>query len=470
MRQKTSSERSSRKADRKNLVILIVFGVIGLVLAVAAFIIARNVFATWTMTELPGAPPAIQMVTTDEAGNIEFPVTIPDAPAIAELPEWNGKTRITVLFLGLDYRDWEAGEIPRSDTMMLATIDPLNQTAGFLSIPRDMWVEIPHFGHGKINTAYFLGEANKLPGGGPGLAMETVEQFLGVPVDYYALVDFMTFVNLIDELGGLDLYVRQEVTISRIGEEDSQEVLREGVQWLDGMQVLGYARSRYTDGGDFDRAHRQQEVIMAIRDQIVTWNMLPELVAKAPALYQEVNTGIRTNLNLDDMLKLANLGVQIPEGNIAQSVIGPDMVYTAKSPDGLSIMIPIPDDIRGLRDQVFTNNPVSLSVVSNDPAALRQTEGARISIQNGTQEPALATRTADYFRSQGLNVVEETNAQNIHHTSQMIIYHGKPYTARYLAELLGIPSTQVTFDFNPDNYADIVLVLGNDWAASNPMP
>ena len=446
------------------------FGVIGVGLAVGAFLIARNVFSTLSAVNLPGAPKPIQVVTTDEAGNIQIPVAIPNAPSAVELPKWNGKTRITVLFLGLDYRDWEAGEIPRSDTMMLVTLDPLAQTVGFLSIPRDMWVEIPGFGHAKINTAYFLGEANKLPGGGPGLAMETVEQFLGVPVDYYALVDFMTFVDLIDEIGGLDLYVRQEVTISRIGENDSQEVLREGVQWLDGMQVLGYARSRYTEGGDFDRAKRQQDVIMAIRDQVVTWNMLPELIAKAPAMYQEVNQGISTNLTLEDMLKLANLGIQIPTENFTQRVIGPDMVYNGTSPDGLSIMIPIPDDIRGLRDQVFTNAPISQTVVNSDLAVLRQAEGARIAIHNGTQDGTLASRTAEYFRSQGLNVVEETNAQNIYSASQITIYHGKPYTARYLTDLLGIPDSGVTFDFNPDNYADIVLILGNDWASSNPLP
>lgn len=456
------------KKSNKNWVILVVFGVIGLVLAVVAFVVARNVFSTWTMTELPGAPQAIKPVVTDAAGNIVPPMA--DAPSTVKLPKWNGKTRITVLFLGLDYRDWEEGEIPRSDTMMLVTIDPLTQTAGFLSIPRDMWVEIPGFGRAKINTAYFLGEANKLPGGGPGLAMDTVEQFVGVPVDYYALVDFMTFVRLIDELGGLDLYVRQEVTISRIGETDSQEVLRPGVQWLDGMQVLGYARSRYTEGGDFDRARRQQEVILAIRDQVVTWNMLPELIAKAPALYQEVNTGIRTNLNLEDMIKLATLGVQIPEGNIIQRVIPPDMVYSGKSPDGLDIMIPIPDEIRALRDEVFDTDPVSLDVVSNDPAVLRQTEAARISIQNGTQEPALATRTADFLRSQGLNVVEETNAQNIYNASKITVYNGKPFTIKYLAELLRVPSSQITFEFNPDHYADVVVILGTDWGASNPLP
>ncbi len=460
---------SVRKMDRPNLILWIVFAVVGLALAVTAFLVARNIFATWTLTDLPGAPQAIKPVTTDAAGNIIIP-SLSDAPAAQKMPAWDGKTPISILFLGLDYRDWEEGEIPRSDTMMLVTIDPLKQSAGFLSIPRDMWVQIPGFGHAKINTAYFLGEANKMPGGGPGLAMDTVEHFLGVPVDHYALVDFMTFVRMIDELGGLDLYVRQEVTISRIGQTDSQEVLRVGVQWLDGMQVLGYARSRYTEGGDFDRARRQQEVIMAIRDQIVTWNMLPELIAKSPALYQELSSGIHTNLNLEDMIKLGSLGVQIPRENITQKVIGPNMVYSGESPDGLSIMIPIPDKIRDLRDEIFLSDPVSLKVISNDPAVLRQAEGTRIAIHNGTQEPALATRTADYLRSQGLNVVEETNAQNVHNATQITIYNGKPYTIKYLAELMRVSNSQVTFNFNPDNYADVLVVLGTDWAASNPLP
>ena len=131
----------------------------------------------------------------------------------AEGPEaepWDGSSRVTVLVMGLDYRDWEAGEIPRTDTMMLATIDPITKTAGLLSIPRDMWVTIPGFDHAKINTAYYLGEVYNLPGGGPALAVQTVEEFMGVQIDYYAQVDFAAFVKFIDEIGGLDLKVEEE--------------------------------------------------------------------------------------------------------------------------------------------------------------------------------------------------------------------------------------------------------------------
>ncbi len=93
--------------------------------------------------------------------------------------------------MGLDLRDTEGDDAaPRSDTMILLTMDPLNNTAAAIAIPRDMWVGVPGYGYYKINTAYRLGELNDLPGGGPALAVQTVEEFLGVPIDFYAQVGF----------------------------------------------------------------------------------------------------------------------------------------------------------------------------------------------------------------------------------------------------------------------------------------
>jgi anionic cell wall polymer biosynthesis LytR-Cps2A-Psr (LCP) family protein len=97
------------------------------------------------------------------------PVALPEV----ELPAWDGASRINILFIGLDARDWAANEgPPRSDTMILFTIDPVTKTAGMLSIPRDLWVNIPGFGYSRINTAYSSGVGAQLPGGGPGLAMK----------------------------------------------------------------------------------------------------------------------------------------------------------------------------------------------------------------------------------------------------------------------------------------------------------
>ncbi len=133
--------------------------------------------------------------------------------------------------MGLDYRYWEAGETPRTDTLMLLTLDPLSNTAGMISIPRDMWVNIPGFDYAKINTAYYLGEINNLPGGGPALAVETVEQFIGVPIHFYAQVDFYAFAKFIDELGGLDLNVRDEIVVDPLGPANTVKLFP-GVQTL----------------------------------------------------------------------------------------------------------------------------------------------------------------------------------------------------------------------------------------------
>ena len=116
---------------------------------------------------------------------------------------------------------------------------------------------IPGFDHAKINTAYYLGEIYNLPGGGPGLAVETVEQVIGVPVNYYAQVDFYAFIRFIDELGGVTMHIREPITVDPIGPGNTI-TLQPGVQALDGAVALAYARARYSEGGDFDRSRRQQ--------------------------------------------------------------------------------------------------------------------------------------------------------------------------------------------------------------------
>ena len=198
---------------------------------------------------------------------------------------WNGTNRVTILILGLDYADWQSEDRlgpARSDTMILLTIDPGSMTAGMLSIPRDLWVTMPGIlGYHKINTAHRFGELYEMPGGGPGLASRTVEQLLGVKIDYYARIDFYAFESFIDELGGIEVNVPEEIKVDPIGEHNTV-VLKPGTQLLDGPTALGYARNRYTADGDFDRSARQHQVIMAIRNRILSLNMLPMLVYKAP--------------------------------------------------------------------------------------------------------------------------------------------------------------------------------------------
>jgi LCP family protein required for cell wall assembly len=395
-------------------------------------------------------------------------------------PPWDGASRVTILIIGLDYRDWlaaqETPEIqgpPRSDTMILLTIDPISKTAGMLSVPRDMWVNIPGgFGYGKINTAYALGEAYKLPGGGPGLAMKTVENFLGVPIQYYAQIDFGAFTRMIDEIGCLDLDITETITLDPIGKHNTVYDVKPGRYHLCGEFVLAYARARYTEGGDVDRARRQQQVIFAIRDKILSLDILPTLVAKAPVLYQELSAGIHTNLSLDDALKLAMLARQISMENIKKGVIDYSMMTIGTSPDGLDIFKPIPDKIRELRDEIFGGGALS-PMATGDQAQLLRDEGARVAVLNaGSGIAGLAQDVSDYLTSQGMNVVLIGNT--IDHPEFPIFYYtegyttvvdysGKPYALRFLMSLMGLGSGQIQLKYTPNSPVDVVIFLRGDW-------
>jgi LCP family protein required for cell wall assembly len=464
--------------DRLSLGFLIGFLILGIAAGSAGFYFVRQLINTWNLTSIPGVPEA----QSPNPGAVPVgagtgtPVPVQNIPLTnlggpTPIP-WDGVTRITMLVMGLDYRDWQdQKDIARTDSMILFTIDPISNTAGMLSIPRDLWVSIPGFDYGKINTAYFLGESFKVPGGGPALAVSTVEQLLGVPIQYYAQIDFNAFARFIDELGGLTINVKEHVTVSLVGVAGSFEI-KPGVQTLDGPTALAYARNRYTGDDDFGRSKRQQDVIMAIRENILQVNMMPKLIAKAPALYQDLSSGIRTNMTLDQLIRLALLAQKIDTKSIKRGVIEATDVLYSKSPDGSQdILIQIPDKIRFERDKIFTvGGPVGPAAVGGDPAKLMSAEMTRISIQNGSQEAGLASKTAEYFKSMGLNVVEQTNADQAYSSSMIIIYTGKPYTVKYLADVMKIPESQIFNRFNPDSQVDISVILGADWIANNNLP
>ncbi len=463
-----------KKFDRLTFGLLIAFIVVGGATAALSFFIVRDVIAHWAVTSgIPG-------LTVDNNGSQALPEgTLPVGALQAEtgptpMP-WDGKSRINILVMGLDFRDWEANgpdEPSRTDSMWLFTIDPSTKTAGMLSIPRDTWVYVPGFDYYKINTAYFLGQANNLPGGGPGLAMETVEDFLGVPINFYVQIDFNAFVDFIDAIDGIQVDVPAEIKVDPVGPGNTV-VLQPGLQRLYGAVALGYARNRYTDGNDFDRSKRQAQVIMGVRNRALKPNILPLLVAKAPELYQKLSAGIHTNLNLQQVIQLAWLAQQVNPKNITQEFIGPNELISSSSPDGLSIEVPIPDKIAELRDKVFTSSstlgPAS-TAVSGNAQDLAKAENARITVQNGTATEGLATKTGEYLKAQGLNVVETGNADQAYGETTIIDYSGKPYTLKYLVELMKVSENRVLNQYDPNAQTDVVVIAGNDWAANNTMP
>ncbi len=475
---------------------------LGLVLAIAIFAFLRGFVSCWTLTTLPGMAPATcpnkaaiptQVVTNAQGTPIAAPETsTPEVSIPQVLPTaWDGASRVNILVMGYDYGDWAADrKCPcRTDTMIVVTVDPASKTAGMISVPRDMWVEIPPYGYHKINMANFLGDADKLPGGGPELARKAVENFLGVPIQYYVMIDFNAFTTVVQTIAGekgICLVIPYDITIDPIGPHNTEN-LKAGPDCFNGAETLAYARTRHTANEDVDRSGRQMQVILAIRDAVLRPGNWPNLVAHSLDLYNQVSAGVRTNLSLPDAEKLARLVMDIPLDKIQQKVID----YTMMSPtkifaDGVdqAILRPFPDKIREVVDQLFgsglrnplaAGNPADLSL--EEAAPLMKAEGASVIVINFSGVEGMASKTADYLKSQGVNVVNFGNTGDypdaytylrLPAKTGLIVHSGKPYAMEYLMKLMNTDSFVMHID--PNAPADIILAIGADWASNNPMP
>jgi polyisoprenyl-teichoic acid--peptidoglycan teichoic acid transferase len=459
-------QRSSSLTHASNRLLLIWltgFAVIGLIAACILFNVVRDLVRNWSTTAL--VAPAASSVT------ITGPQT--SQPVVADVPNWNGVERVTVLLLGIDERHQETGPF-RTDTMLVLTANPVAKTAGLLSIPRDLWVQIPTMDtEGKINTAHFLGDAYDYPGGGPALAMETVRQELGIPVDYYLRFNFDSFEKVIDAIGGVDICVAETIDDPLYPAFDNYGYdplhIDQGCQNMAGALALKYARTRHS-GTDFDRAKRQQQVILAVRDKVTKQNLLPQLVAQAPALLDDLQKSVQTNLSLDQMIQLAKLATQIDPKNIKQATIDENMVVAYNTPTNppQNVLVPIRDKMRALRDQLFNGAPASSIGAGPTPAA----GAARIRVENGTQVNGLAARTGDRLTAQGFNVVEIDSADRFDYTqSQIIGYAPDTTAAQAVARALGLPASAIVTGTANSTF-DLKVILGEDYreAAVTPTP
>jgi LCP family protein required for cell wall assembly len=463
---------------------------VGLVLALAAFLFSTKFVACWELTALPGVVPPVcsfQPKPTDihQSKTPGLATAFTSTPGIpqAQLPSpWDGASRVTILVIGLDYRDWVAGQgAPRSDTMMLLTFDPLSKTAALLSIPRDLWVNIPGLGYSRINSAYAYGEGYKLPGGGPGLAMRTVEDFLGIPIQYYVQLDFQSFEKLVDTIGGIDVNIPAEIVVDPLGPGNTV-TLQPGLQHLNGAVALGYARNRHTENGDVDRAGRQQQVALAIRAKVLAPENFLKWMAEAPALYSELSAGVKTNLSLNDALELAMAVKDVPFNSIQTKVIDFTMEQERIihiNGQEADILQPYPDKIRELVDQIFGSGSMQPLAAGSDEQ-LMQADEASVLVVNASDVNGIASKTAEYLKSLGVSTVSFGDTSQypdkyryppLPGRTMIIVHAGKLYTMKYLEMLFNLDSNnQLLISFNPDAAADITVAVGTDWAHHNPMP
>lgn len=461
----------------------IVFTVLAILFFAGTFAVAR--YITVTMRAIPGIPGVA--ITNDSANATPaaggLPTVAPDAPSVPLPPTWDGASRVTILLMGVDTEvklDDQGKVSPdrvgpaRSDTMILLTIDPQSKTAGMMSIPRDLWVNIPGFNYAKINTAYYNGDAFKLPGGGPELAMRTVEQVVGVPVQYYAQMEFWAFTQLIDDIDKVEVFVPKKIIIDPVGAGADKIMLSQGLHKLGGVEALAYVRQRHTEGGDVDRSKRQQAVIMAVRDKVLDPANFPTILANAPQIYKDVQAGVKTNLTFDEIMRLGMLAKDIAPENIKRGVIDYTMVQldnVVVNGENQSIFKPIPDKIRELRDTIFSSNGAASPLAQGDLMELAKQEGATIAVLNGSSVQGLAQRTADYLKSLGFNVILTDNAGYFPGATQIINQHGKLYALKYFKDLFHITSGgQISNKYDAAATADINIIVADDWAMNNTMP
>jgi LCP family protein required for cell wall assembly len=464
----------------------VLLGAFVLVAGFSAFLIFTSVkdfVAGWAITDVlgPGASAAAAASAGGSKGNGggSQAASPTSAPGALHLQKWSGTDRVTVLLTGIDYRAGitceQQGTASRTDSIMLATVDPVAMTAAVLSIPRDLWVNIPGYGNDSINTANFRGDAYSYPGGGPALAVRTIEYNFGVHVDYYVRLDFTAFEKLIDALGGIDIVNKEDIDDEQYPDTAcgfDPFRLSAGPHHLNGHDALRYARTRH-NSTDIARGERQQEVVLAVLKKVKDPALLPGLLAQAPGLYQSLNQNVRTNLTLDQIVQLGLLVKDIPLESVRHEVIDYQYVQDYTTPDGRQVLLPWWDKIRALRDSIFTTSTLKPHTTPGaDNPALLASEAAKVQVLNGAGVQGLAQATADYLKTKGLTVVSVGTADRTDYATTIVVdYTGKPYTSRWLAGLFNVPEGNILSSSAAGGAVDVKVILGQDWkvpAATSP--
>jgi hypothetical protein len=237
---------------------------------------------------------------------------------------------------------------------------------------------------------------------------------------------------------------------------------------------LAYVRFRKDKEGDIARSKRQQKVIIAIRNKVLSPENFPMMIGKAQTFYEQFSAGIKTNMPFDTAIRLGVLAKDIPVESIKQGAIDYTMVAldnTVLGGQDASVMKPLPDKIRELRDQIFTaGGAVNPLANQNDLPGLMQADGARVRILNGSFTAGLDTTTGNFLVSQGVPVTEIGPADQAYNGTVIVLYSPKLYTLKYLQAVFGVTdSARIIFKPDPTSTVDVEVRLGNDWANNNTM-
>jgi LCP family protein required for cell wall assembly len=415
------------------------------------------------------------LVVATQVNQIFFPDSRINAPGpLARLPGVQsdddsgiGGGRINVLVMGLDRRPYEGNAATRTDTMFVMSIDQSSKTARGLAMPRDLYVDIPTKGGGsfkeRINTAYEYGENGGYPGGGPASVKKTVENLLGIKVNYYVLIDFGGFKQLIDLLGGIDVEVDSSTAVNDPFYSDTEKlgdyypcVFGVGVHHMNGTDALCFARSR-RNSDDFGRIQRQQRVIFAAIEKATQLKMLsdPRTLIN---MWKNYKSTVQTDVSDLQIPGFAKLASGMTSSSVSFLQLGPATTsYT--TPEGAAVLLPSKEGIKQIVNALFSDHNL-------------EQEHAMIEVQNGTDKQGLGQKVADQLGSVGFSqaALKVANAAEANHAKTEIIdFSGKRYTAEKIASVLGVSAkdrvraaTVTDAALRTVPQADIVVIVGSD--------
>jgi LCP family protein required for cell wall assembly len=421
----------------------------------------------------PGAAGAASSApgATDAAGataspSPSLPVASAGASAAPSLVPWNGTGRLNVLLIGTDKRPNEGTW--NTDTLIVASIDPASRQVAMFSLPRDtVGVPLPPIParsvlgstyNLKINSLFLQARARPdlFPGGGYEALKDTLGYLYGIPISYFVEVDFTGFRTVVDALGGVTVNVQVPVVDDYYpGDKGTLRVyIQTGVQHMTGAQALIYARSRH-GSSDFDRASRQQRVLLSLRQQAD----FATLIQRLPDLVQSTSRAVKTDFPIAKLPQLIDLASRIDIGNVRSFVFSPPYYGIEGYPGGIYTLSPNVPRIRAAVASAFDFDPR----VEAQRQSVAQ-EGARVWVLNGTGAIGTAAAVAGYLDFRGVAASapnQRPPAGSVPPDTIVRVYNGAgarmPLTLALLTDVFGVAVVPVT---DPAVKVDVIVTTG----------
>ncbi|MEJ5223275.1 MAG: LCP family protein [Anaerolineales bacterium] len=399
-----------------------------------------------TATPLPTFTPVPQVTPTATIDFLATPIAMTALGA---------NDSINFALLGSDSR---GGKYFRTDTIVIAAVWPQRGQVSLISIPRDLWVNIPAVGMNRINTAYEFGEMYGYPGGGAQSLKDTLLYNLGIRVDHIAIVDFNGFRRIVDTLGGIEVPVYCAYTDWRLKSPDLNPELEgnwalytagPGLVRMDGDLALWYARSR-KKSNDFDRGRRQQEVLRALYSQALKADVIRNL----PQLYADFSETVKTDLTLNDLLALAPMSLHLSNADIRSYYLAAPLVQSWITPGGAYVLLPNTEAISAMLQS-------ALQPSERAP----EEEALVIEVQNGSRYDGWDALAAERLNYAGYATTFAPADNREHAVSLLYDFTPEQDLQRRAAllALLGMSESSVVSAPGWEYPANYVLVVGSDY-------